>query len=166
MRLISKWSKKIAALTEDLSSSGGSWRRLNVLSPETGYTPTDTRLADPYFDPPDKRVQVHIRIWLSLRESARDLGRLWRILHVLRKAKANDPHDESDHGDIDLSYVLARLIRVGLEAAWKEVGGRPRTDEEWSALEQRLCDEYGATKKLRGELRELTEKVKKSKEES
>lgn len=89
-----------------------------------------------YFEPPDKRVQQNVRMPRSLKRKLLDLQRLWIELAKLRPA--NDPDDKVDPDDIDLTYVIVRLLNVGVDGAWAEVGGRPETEEQWEELLKKL----------------------------
>lgn len=92
----------------------------------------------PYFEPPEKRVQVTFKIPESLKGHLMAVVRLWRAKAI---AGGHDPDD------INLTYVAERLLRVGVEGVWGETGklvglnGAPTSDDEWAALEKAIARE-------------------------
>lgn len=84
-----------------------------------------------YWKPPDKRVAVNLRLPADLKAHLDGVQQLWRIL-----AEA----DGEDPDLVTFTYVCERLMRVGVDGVWAQVGepaglrGMPRTPEEWTRL--------------------------------
>ncbi len=97
-----------------------------------------------YFELPEKKVAINIRVRTSLKKQLQDVVRLWTLM---AEAKGSDP------GDIDLTFVCERLLLVGVEGVWAQVGavggieGMPKSDEEWATLAKALAREAKASKK-------------------
>lgn len=70
--------------------------------------------------------QLNARVPKSVLEGLRDLARLWTA------------HEQARTGDetaeVSLSDVVVRLLKVGLDGAWEEIGHRPTSEEEWAEL--------------------------------
>ena len=83
----------------------------------------------PYYERPDPKVPLTARVPRSVREGLEDTVRLWREM-----AMANGDVEMKD--EIDITMVVTRLLRVGIEGAFTELGGRPAHDDEeaWSKL--------------------------------
>jgi len=83
------------------------------------------------YKPPQKEEKVHIgvRLPVSVREGVDDVTRLWKLY---ADARGDNPQG------FDLTYVVTRLLEVGIDAAFGEFKMRPRTDAEWKALEKEL----------------------------
>jgi hypothetical protein len=77
------------------------------------------------YEPPDRKIQLSARVPLTLREGLDDVVRLWRLL-----AEARGDNAEA----IDLTYVLVRLAKAGIDQSFDEFGGRPSTEEGWKLL--------------------------------
>lgn len=90
-----------------------------------------------YYEPQEKerKVQLNLRVEESIRRGLDMLVRLWK---VYAKARGEDP------GDVDLTFVIRRLLRVGLDGAFAEVLAEaklermPATDAEWQRFEKTL----------------------------
>ena len=83
--------------------------------------------ADPlaYFENPDRKVQLNLRVPESLIERLDRLVLLWREL----------ADDEASAERIDRTFVCVRLLMVGSDGAFGEsVGGYPKTEEEFQAV--------------------------------
>lgn len=98
----------------------------------------------PYFEPPEKRVRLNFKVPASLRAKLEAVMRLWKI-----RAEANGRDPE----DIDLTFVCARLLAVGVDGAWAEAGqlaglsGMPSSEEEWKVLTRAIQKEAQASSK-------------------
>ena len=78
-----------------------------------------------YFEPPAKKEQkVHmtIRVPEGLSNRLDGLVRLWKAMAIARGA---------DPAEVDKSYVVVRLLSVGVDAAFEEVGGFPADEKAW-----------------------------------
>ena len=80
-----------------------------------------------YFEVPDRKVQTAVRLPKSLLEQLDGVVRLWRAM-----AEARGEGSES----VDRAYVINRLLRVGVDGAFAEVGGYPvdATDDAWERV--------------------------------
>lgn len=94
--------------------------------------------------PPQKRVTLTVRVPEDVKEHLEGVIQLWRIL-----AKLN----HSDPEQVTLTYVVERMLRVGVDGVWAQAGaqagldGMPRTPEEWQALEAALLKKRGRPEK-------------------
>lgn len=91
-----------------------------------------------YFDmPPEKRVPMNMRIPASLRAHLEAILELWK---VVAETQGLDPDA------LDLTYVVERLLRVGVDGAWaqaaKEAGieGTPKTPVEIERFKERILE--------------------------
>jgi hypothetical protein len=88
-----------------------------------------------YFELPEKRVALNLKVPESLKEHLRAVVKLWK---VMAEARGSDP------SDIDLTYVSVRLLKIGVDGAWSQVGamagldGMPKDDEEWARLRKAI----------------------------
>ena len=85
--------------------------------------------------PPRKRVLLTTRQPEDVRAGLETVRELWRL-----RAELNG--DDADA--IDLTYVVERLLRVGIDGAWGQalhasgLKHIPRTPEEWQQLRKAL----------------------------
>lgn len=98
-----------------------------------GEVQDDVRYYEP--EAKERKVQLNLRVEESLRRGLDSLVRLWR---VYAKARGEDP------ADVDLTFVVRRLLLVGLDGAFGEVlteaklERMPSTDDEWRRFERSL----------------------------
>lgn len=95
-----------------------------ALSQQPAYFPDKKRLAT-YFEPVFKKVQLNLRVPRDVKEGIEGLVRIWR--HIA-KLKGQDPDE------IDITFVAIHLLKIGLNGAYADIGGRPTTKEEWDAV--------------------------------
>jgi hypothetical protein len=76
--------------------------------------------------PPDPKVQLNLRVPRSTKDGIEAIVRLWTSMAVARG---------EEHEHIDLSYVARRLLKVGIEGAFDEVGGIPQSEDDWEKVE-------------------------------
>lgn len=90
-----------------------------------------------YYEPPPgtKKVQVAARISSELNDALDAVMRLWKTVAA---ASGRDPDG------IDKTYVITRLLSVGVDGAFGEFGGKPETVEEWKKLEAIIAKKFGA----------------------
>lgn len=92
-----------------------------------------------YFELPEKRVALSARVPESLKGQLSAIVRLWRIRAVARGMTTQEAE-----GSIDMTYVIERLLKVGVEGVWAQEGaaigltGMPSDDAEWGALERSI----------------------------
>jgi hypothetical protein len=83
-----------------------------------------------YYSPQEQRTaQLNARIPKSVQEGLKDLARLWT--HIER-VRTNDPEVE-----VTVTDVANRLLQVGLDGAWGEIGMQPKTESEWAEVLKR-----------------------------
>lgn len=86
--------------------------------------------------PPERRVAVNARLPRSLKLHLDAVQQLWRTIAEL---EGNDP------AAVTTTYVIERLLSVGVDGVWAQVGqlaglnGMPRTPEEWERLRKALA---------------------------
>lgn len=96
--------------------------------------PDDISLMD-YFELPERRVQVTAKLPESLKAGLHATVRLWKLM---ARVRGMDP------SDIDLTHVIARLLKIGVDGVWAQAGaiaglnGMPKDDAEWALLEAAL----------------------------
>jgi hypothetical protein len=89
-----------------------------------------------YYKRREKSAQLNVRIPESLKAALEEVVRLWRAQAIVD----GDPPD-----DMTLTYVVERLLTVGVEGAWGEkltdagLKAVPKTDEEWAQLERSMA---------------------------
>lgn len=89
----------------------------------------DSPNAMPGYEPPEKRVQINLRIPKSLKEQLDGLVLVWK---AIASARRDDPDD------VDLTHVCTVLLKNAAVPAWDEIGGRPTTPEGWEATLKRV----------------------------
>ena len=88
----------------------------------------------------EAKVQVNFRLPSSMVPQLKATARLWAM-------EAAAAGEESEH--IDSTYVVRRLLRVGITAAFDKYGGVPadlKSEETWQQL-QAAIDKSGKTSK-------------------
>jgi hypothetical protein len=98
----------------------------------------------PYYEPQERRTQqLTARIPKSISDGLKDLARLWTHMERTRTGDAD--------AEVTVSDVVVRLLQVGLDGAWAEIGFQPKTDEQWQKLLERadkaIESSFKATKK-------------------
>ena len=78
-----------------------------------------------FYVPPERPWMLRLRSTESFRAQLEDVVRLWKA-HAA--ARGDDPEQ------IDLSYVIRRFLEVGIEGAFADYGGRPKTEADWKAV--------------------------------
>lgn len=95
---------------------------------------TDDDRAE-YFEAPERRVQIGVRVDESVKHGLELLIPLWRARAI---ALGRDPEM------VDLAHVVRRLLRVGVEGALAQalkaagLAQLPGTPDEWKQLEKAL----------------------------
>lgn len=81
-----------------------------------------------YFEPQERRTkQLTARVPKSVSDGLRDLSRLWTHME---QARTGDKEAE-----VSISDVVVRLLQLGIEGAWAEIGlPPPKTKEEWAEI--------------------------------
>lgn len=90
-----------------------------------------------YYDPPGTKTRkqaLNLRVPEPLRAKLDDVVRVWRIYAEERGEDAEQ---------IDLTYVCVRLLDVGADGAFAEIGLRPSTPEEWARLKKLIQKQIG-----------------------
>lgn len=91
----------------------------------------------PTFEPPDVTVPVTARVPRSTSEAIDQVVKLWRMLAKARGA------DAETIKQVDKSHVLRRLLRVGAEQAFAEVGVDVDSvlsgDTDWADVERAIA---------------------------
>lgn len=96
-------------------------------------------MSDYWQTPPQKRETLTVRIPKDLKAHLEGVIELWRALAVI---------DGSDPEQVNLTYVVERLLRVGVDGVWAQVGepaglsGMPRNKEEWELLKASMEAQY------------------------
>ncbi len=91
--------------------------------------------SDYWKPPPEKRVAVNVRLPRDLKLHLEGVQELWRVLASL---------NGTDPDLVNQTYVIERLLRVGVDGVWGQVGhgaglsGMPRNKEEWEQLKAYL----------------------------
>lgn len=92
-------------------------------------------MSDYWQAPPQKRVSLTVRVPKDLKLHLEAVQELWRVLAAL---------DNTDPESVNMTYVVERLLRVGVDGVWAQVGhgaglsGMPRNPEEWEQLKAYL----------------------------
>lgn len=89
-----------------------------------------------YYEPPPgtKKVQVAARVSPELNDALDAVVRLWKLV---AEASKRDPDA------VDKTYVITRLLSVGVDGAFAEFGAKPETPEEWKKLEALIAKKFG-----------------------
>lgn len=80
---------------------------------------------------------MNARVPKSVMESLRDLARLWTHHERVRTG--------DEEAEVTVSDVAVRLLQIGLNGAWEEIGHRPTTDAEWEEVLGRAGKIFRAT---------------------
>lgn len=87
------------------------------------------------FEPPDISVALNLRVPESTKESLEAVIRLWQLLADARGKPS---------GKIDMSHVCRRLLKVGVEQAFAEVGIKVddlmNGDVDWDDVEKAVSE--------------------------
>ncbi len=89
---------------------------------KAGYVLTQESDVPTYETPPDKKKQVGIRYPMGLIDDLKDVVRLWKMFAAHRKENV---------AGVDFSFVVLRLLRMGVDNAFAEIGFRPHTEVQW-----------------------------------
>lgn len=96
--------------------------------------------TDYWKTPPQKRVTLTVRIPEDVKLHLDAVIQLWKVMAQL---------NHSDPEQVTLTYVVERLLRVGVDGVWAQAGaqagldGMPRTPEEWEQLKAALLKKKG-----------------------
>lgn len=83
-----------------------------------------------YYSPQERRTaQLNARVPKSIKDGVEALARLWTHLE---RVQTGDSEVEVTAAD-----VVNRLLQVGLEGAWAEIGMQPKTEAEWAEVLKR-----------------------------
>ena len=91
-----------------------------------------------YFEMPERKVVLSVRVSEGLKEQLQLVVELWQ---TLAEAKGGDPES------INLTYVVERLLRVGVDGTWGQVGhlagldGMPKNAKEMARLKAAILRE-------------------------
>lgn len=97
-----------------------------------------------YYVPKEKQVISTLRAPEGLHEELKEIADLWHQVE-----------QRVGEGKVSLNDVLIRLLRVGVDGVWTELGGRPTTDKAKQALVERMV---AAHEKARAASSNKTEK--------
>lgn len=82
-----------------------------------------------YYEPQERRTeQINVRMPRSTKARLERLAELWTHLEQVRSG--------DDDASVSISDVVLRLVQVGLDGAWSEIGGEPQTDAELEKVKQ------------------------------
>lgn len=90
------------------------------------------------YEPPERKVQLSARIPAEVREGLDEVVRLWK---VYAEARGDNPEK------IDLTHVLVRMLRVGTDQAFAEVGGRPLDEKGWELVTSQISKAVKSSKR-------------------
>lgn len=88
--------------------------------------------------PPEKPWLLKLRSNESFKAELEDVVRCWRI-HAT--ARGDDPNQ------IDVSYVVRRILEKGVADVFAEYGGRPTQESDWARLEKAITQAVKASAK-------------------
>lgn len=80
-------------------------------------------------------IQVGMRLPVDMVANLDAVVRLWRLVEEAHGGNAKT---------IDRTYVVRRLLNVGIDAAFGEFGAKPGNAEEWKKLEALIVKKFGA----------------------
>lgn len=86
-----------------------------------------------YYEPPEKKTQVNVRMPVRMKQRLARLARAWKLYAEVLGNEADDARS------IDVSHVMLRLLASALDGAETELaenGPLPESDEDWTAFEQ------------------------------
>lgn len=91
----------------------------------------------PYFEPQERRTQqLTARIPKSVSDGLKDLAKLWTHLE---RSRTGD-----EEAEVTVSDVVVRLLQVGLDGSWAEIGFQPKSDADWTELFKRADKLFAA----------------------
>lgn len=93
---------------------------------QTESTETDLAL----YVPPEKPWLLRLRSTESFQARLEGVVRLWKAHAIARGDDANQ---------IDVSYVIRRVLEAGIDAAFQEYGGEPKSEESWKVVEKQIA---------------------------
>lgn len=97
-----------------------------------------------YFEPQERRTQqISARVPKTVKDGIARLAKLWTHIERIRTGDTETEVTETD--------VVVRLLQVGLDGAWAEIGFEPKSDAEFEEVKKRA-------EKVLGELRDLPKK--------
>ena len=85
--------------------------------------------AMPYFSPPEPLKPFSLRIPESLKAELEEIAGLWTEAQKLAEVP----------GLVSINDVALRLLRLGVDGVWKEVGGRPTNKHEREQVVEALA---------------------------
>ena len=77
--------------------------------------------------PPEKPWLLRLRSTESFQARLEGVVRLWRM-HAVERG--------DDAAQIDVSYVVRRVLEAGIDQAFAEYGGEPKSAETWAAVQK------------------------------
>lgn len=97
-----------------------------------------------YWRAPERRVAVNLRLPADLKAHLDGVQELWRVLAAA---------DGEDPDLVTFTHVCERLLRVGVDGVWGQVGhsaglqGMPRNPEEWERLKAAILKRRAGAKR-------------------
>jgi hypothetical protein len=88
--------------------------------------------------PPAKPWMIKVRSNEEFKADLDDLVRLWKMF-------AEERGD--DAAQIDLSYVIRRLLALGVDGGFAEFGGQPKSEEDWGTIRSQIKKTVKQTKR-------------------
>ena len=80
--------------------------------------------------PPEKPWMLRLRSTEGFQARLEGVVRLWRTLAESQGLPSKQ---------IDTSYVVRRILDAGIDTAFAEFGGEPKSDESWKAVEKQIA---------------------------
>ena len=80
--------------------------------------------------PPEKPWMLRLRSTEGLQTRLEGVVRLWRAMAEAQGLPSKQ---------IDISHVVRRILDAGIDQAFQEFGGEPKSEESWKAVEKKIA---------------------------
>lgn len=96
-----------------------------------------------YFEPQERRTeQINVRVTKTVRDSLVRLADIWSHVEQIRSGDTD--------ATVSVSDVVMRLIQIGLQGAWAEIGLEAKTDAELAAVKRKAEEVFARELAERG----------------
>lgn len=90
-----------------------------------------------YYEPSERRTkQISARVPKSVKDGLARLAELWTYAEQVRTGDEEAEVTETD--------VIVRLLTIGLDGAWAEIGMEPKTEKEMAEVKKRAEKIFGS----------------------
>jgi hypothetical protein len=94
----------------------------------------------PVYKAKERTIRVQAYVPESFQQRMGKLARLWSLIDRMSdEAKPKDDRPKEPLKEWTEAEVIKRLLEAGIDTAFQEFGGEPKTEDSWSAIEKQIA---------------------------